>query len=410
MHGLTLRASFAPVALECAAATVAPEVEFASGGPEADLGSAVHEVLAGAVRSGGPLPDVGAASAKWGADPEEVYRMARWGWAQWAGTPDLPGLSRWFPHPVVEEGLRWAHPSGILLTGHPDVAAVDGDEVRVADWKFGFLDLDAADQMRVYALLALHEHPGAARARTVVLRFREGAADWRTFGREELGAWFVRAACRLAQRHLYRAGAWCARCPRKWECPAKAAKVRQTFAELGVGPAAFLARLPSEPAPRARVLADAYERAKVARQTLDALADLLRAEVAAAGGALADGRGRELRLTLQERRTLDARAALPVLLGHLSHEELYPALTVGKGKVEEALMANEPHGAKGAKVRAVNRELEAAGAFRLQVVEKLELKRVPVTQGALTDGHSSGEQATATANDPAGAADTAAGA
>lgn len=398
---LALRASFAPVACKCAAATVPPRVRIESGGPEADLGSAVHEILAGAIGSGGCWPDADWVARKWGADPGEVYALARWAWNRWQGTDDRPGLSQWFPAPVVEEELIWTHPAGVTLSGHPDVVSVAGDAVHGADWKSGFVDADYADQLRAYALLALNEHPGADRAYFALVRIREQCIDGFWFTRAELDAWAYRLSIHLRKTEAYNPGPWCGRCPRLHECPAVMSEIRQLHGELAHGEPLLL-RLPADRRARAAMLTSLHARAKLAEGRLAKLKEIIRAEVEAAGGALPTGDGAELRLVEQEQKRLAPREALPVLLdGYLTHEQLHEVMTLPKGKVEDLVAAGAGRGKGAAALRELRARLEAAGAYATTVIRKLELKRVPQPIGV---HHGDGDDETAADSPAAGPA------
>ena len=113
----TVRASLMALADICPPAAQPPEVRIDTAGPEARLGSAVHEPLASWISLGRTEVDVEqleAAALKWGVNADEVATLAGMAWGMWQRE-----LKQWFPNPQTEVEMV-----GDILTGHADVLAV----------------------------------------------------------------------------------------------------------------------------------------------------------------------------------------------------------------------------------------------------------------------------------------------
>src|SRR5581483_11826293 len=94
---ITVRASFLPIAARCGASLTTPAVRLVSGGAAADLGTAVHAVLARWIRGGHFAPAVEEEALRAGVDPEEAAPLCAWAWRQWEEQ-----VSAWFPGAQTE--------------------------------------------------------------------------------------------------------------------------------------------------------------------------------------------------------------------------------------------------------------------------------------------------------------------
>ena len=133
--------------------------------------------------------------------------------------------------------------------------------------------------------------------------------------------------------------------------------------------------LPDDPASRGPILARLLDRVKLVEAAAGVARDLIRADVAAHGGQLPSGDGRELVVTYQEQRRYAPKEALPVLRDYLDSDELAAATSVSKTKVEAALRAKFPRQQKAQAIRDLNHRLEAAGAIHSEFNERLEVRR-----------------------------------
>jgi hypothetical protein len=124
-----------------------------------------------------------------------------------------------------------------------------------------------------------------------------------------------------------------------------------------------------------------YAAAKQMEQLIEIVKTGVKARVAAAGGMLTTDAG-TLVITESHQRKLVPIEALPVLRGYLSEDELTECIDLKKTKVEEAIKAKAPRGLKSSLVMDAMKKLDAAGAIRIQTIEKLERRNVRASTGA----------------------------
>jgi Protein of unknown function (DUF2800) len=364
------RASSLPRELACPASHVEPSEQLAiplvNDGEDAATGSAAHQVVAGRITGQRIDDDVGIAAAQWKVDPEEVGMLSAIAVKHWRE------IERFFPSPLVEVSLGPEHMgSGAVLTGHADVISIDAGErqARIADWKFGRLDLDFTDQLRAYAWLALKKWPHLESAYAATIRVRAGEIDGQKWDRQELDQWAAESAAKLSVR-AYNPGPHCRFCPRRLECPAIGAYLKQAATALEAADIFGL-----ESSSRMGYLLDCI---KVLEGVMEKAKSAIKDAVSAAGGRLETDDGRELVLSTQERRKIAASAKSKEILtgfGGMTEEEWYSVLTVGKTKVEEVVKSQAPRGSKGSAAKDVIDTLAEAGQLSTQYIEKLEIRR-----------------------------------
>lgn len=364
----TIRASSFPrnVACQASAIEVYPVIETHH--PLADLGSAVHELLAGHINP--PEPNVADVAAKW--DIEDVddldYLFA-------AGRKLWRNLSRFFPDPCTERTFRVQHPQ-LTVTGHTDVFSVVGTEARIADWKSGYVEDDYLEQVRAYSWLALATNPALQSAYALVVWLRTGIVEPHRWTRAELARWEEDTFPRLARpQEIYSPGKHCRYCPRGLACPAKTELLKQ--AAVAIDSASQLARAvaPSDPIERANNLALLLERCRAMEKVIDVTKEWIKTEVVSAGSRLALGNGLSLVVTTQERESVDYAAARDVLASRLTQEDLAHCLKVAKSELEKAIKANAGRGQKAAAWQELLEELKEQDALETTFVEKLEVVR-----------------------------------
>jgi hypothetical protein len=357
-----VRCSALPLAVTCPPSLLpaSPRVESADD-LAARNGSAVHHLLAVGIRTGQWIDPLDAA-ALFDAEPDEVGRLSLWARRAWEQ------LSHHFPAPQTEVPFSLTSGAGVELTGHLDVLSVPDDEVRVCDFKTGRVDDSHDDQLRGYAYLALLNHPSAARAYSALIRVRDQVCDGRYYERAELERWWTRTLERLRDLETHRPGRHCSGCPRRLSCPAVAKLIEHSMHILRTD------RLDGAPTPT--TVGRVYDAAKVLEQATELALEAVRLQVAAHGGKLLIGGGRQLELKETTTRKIDPRIALPLLQDFLpDRERLADCLTVSKSKVEKAVMDGAPRGQKGAAVQVLLGCLEEAGALQSHTTQRLEVSR-----------------------------------
>jgi hypothetical protein len=352
---LTIRCSSLPRLVACAAAAVPPGVRVEPPRGPADLGTAFHECMAAIVR--GEEPDEHVAE-RHNVDPEELANLFGWTRKLWYNR-----LAPLFPGPAVETGADYSD-GGLTLTGTADLGALVGDEVRILDWKTGWLDADATEQLKGYAWLWLNSPPArhVPRARVTKLGVRRQTADTTVWTRDELRAWWGWLKGHLADRDTYRPGPHCGRCPRALECPGAERQLRSLALALQQPNESLCVLTPQD-------LARTLQLARYLGRKCQDFADDLKAHVEARGG-----RWGPLAIGEQTRRTIDVARGWETLRDAIPEGDLLPLLRAGKGDVEDAVKKDAPRGKKGAAAKELFDRLDAAGAIVITTHTTLEVR------------------------------------
>lgn len=362
---LKARCSSLPLLAACPAAAQSDGWIVDRPSEAADLGTAVHDLLA--ARISGRLWNIEAAARRHQVDHSELERLFWWGWRSWSEL-----LAPHFPDPQTEMAVSWLSPNGVLLTGHIDVASLLATEVRVCDHKSGRAYVDPWHQVRGYCWLLMQHKLEAEHAYGAYIRVRDEESFAERFSREELAAWWERVEDGLLNRqHVYNPGARCSHCVRRLACPAKPAFVERSIAEV----AAF-----GDVAPM--MLGAVYDAIKVAENACDAAREALKVMAKEAGGELDLGDGRALKIIAQRQQQIDPRIGLPVLRDHLDEDAIAIATTIGKSKLETAIRATAGSGQKYLAVKDVFDHLISEGAITYKATERLECRRSAKAIGA----------------------------
>lgn len=367
---MKLRCSSLPLVSQCAQAAHAPGVRIAGPRDAADLGSAVHALLAKLIETGfaAQQGDIAAVADEWQVEVKELEKLYRMGAALWAA------VAGYFPDAAAEVEMSDTR-DGITLTGHIDALAFHRSEVRIADHKTGRLDYDATAQLKGYAILAMAGSEMKT-AWAVSLHTRKQLKDQAParWTREELDQWWAWLVGHL-NRDEYSPGPHCGICQRVHECPAGIPHVRQ------VGQM-FLAEDPAalQLTPQRSIQLLLY--AKLFVKFCERLRDGITAAVVSEGGEWSDTDGNTLTIKEEHHKEISYRHGAAILAEELG-ERLPDVLKVGKTKMEEIIKESTPRGHKSLAVQNVMSRLEEAGAVSTKVVEKLEYRAAPKQMGVV---------------------------
>jgi hypothetical protein len=371
---ITISGSQLPLAATCAASVIEPSVRLSTTNEPQRVGNATHDAIGEAINDGPMNADIieRCAEAE-GAPAADVSPLAWSAWKWWQKWQHL------FPDPHVEESLSLLNLDfDVELTGHPDVWSLaegqDGPEIRVVDWKTGYGEVDAWDQVNGYALLALRnsEQPAVQVYRAIV-PLRHAEWDGGHLSIDALEGWWLNILNSLSNpnikdlREEYVPGPHCGHCPRNHECPGLAAAVNRAVAIAGVATGWLDRDAPS-----------LYAAAKLLEDLGEGMRKLVKGMVEAAGGKV-EADGRTLELVRQERRVIETSPdAQEILERYLPRAVIDQHTRFGKTEIVKAAGGYAPKGMKkGAFRESLLGELDSAGCLSTTFVERLELRKSP---------------------------------
>jgi hypothetical protein len=375
---VTIRCSSLPRLAACPPSIQAPQVLIDRSTGDATLGRAVHAAIADILR-GGLIEDsdiegvIGKHATAAAVEPIEILPLVQFA-IEWCHEY----LGEFGGDLLIEQQLRapTMH-SHLTVSGTPDVRGYPSETVvRVADWKSGYKSDEGAhrEQLIGYAWLAMTRLPRVKRVTADVIWLRDHSFDHYAWTPAVLQAEFVALVDRIIATEAYRPGEACRYCPRFFGCPARIAEMRGLLAIARDGETELddseIVRL--------------YPLMAQAEKSIGLLRHRLSDEILSRGD-LVGGDGARLQLNEQERQTIDARQAWPILTEHLGDDELAECLTVGKTALLAKIAAKAPP-RKGAKAkRELMATLDEAGAVTRKTYHRLNYVAAPKPEPQKTE-------------------------
>jgi hypothetical protein len=375
-----LRCSALPAAFTCPGSAQSVDVEIAPTSEPADQGSAAHEVMRAIVDTDArSIDDIDTIeiARRFEADPDELRIQAFTGLKTWKVIRSrFEGAQG---EVELSSRIRMTDDLEILLTGHIDALALAPALLRAdhADWKFARVDRHYGNQIKGYGYLILDNYPdiGIAHGAVVWLAGEAGIENY-SMDRDQAAAWVAQLVERVAHWDgVYHPGpVQCRWCRVNHACQAILETTRRDVLIIG-GPD-MRARIETGLADLPDVeLVDLHRRWKTIEKVGKDLAEAIKLRVHQAGGAIADGTGRELRFVEQRRRAIDVAKGMPVLERYLDNLEIEGCVTIRPSAVDKAVSDKTPRGQKKEQIEALDKDLRAADAIREDVIEKLTDQR-----------------------------------
>jgi hypothetical protein len=368
---LTLRCSALPLAFRCGGSVRRGQVELNEISDAADMGSAGHEAARSLAETGrvdwDALPGL---ARRRGVDEGELRALMAMAQKLWNEVGES------FPGAETEVEM-WHEGVGVVLTGHADVLARSGREVRIGDWKFGRKDANYCEQLLGYCVLALLSDPSLEKATAGVLWVRDLEYEHYTLSREQIRTWQARLYTEVVSWDgTFRPGPHCTYCPRNHECPAANALVRRDVAALA--DRALVASAEAEDALERFTpdqLVELVERADTVQRYAERVRRAVKEHVERAGGEIA-GSERKLAIVREQRRRADVVAAFGVLEAvGFEDPEFNVVLDLSLPKAERIVATRAGRGNGAAAVRELRAAFEQAKAIDTESVTKLVTRR-----------------------------------
>ena len=379
----TIRASSLPRIMACPASLRAPAVALDTSGDVADLGTAVHAVMADVIAGGmESIPELSFYAKRFDVDLEDLEFLAWRGLSIWNTFKPLLASDS----VTVERHMETPLNAHYMLSGHLDVCAeLAGANERtlvVIDWKTGFIERDYQAQLMAYALLAdrVLADSNAGAVKIVTAWVRTGAWDVLDLGAKDILDFLLRVLEVLSapSEAFSPSDDHCVYCPRSHECPAQDALIQSAIHSL----------LPLEYAETSTLTAREelgvlYEQAQSLKRALENYTEAVKASVRK-DGPLPLPYGRVVTIQAQARDTIyfspecvavaapfleiDG-ADIPAFMDAVGNE----AITIRKKNLLDAVAAVAPRGTKGAAIRETMTALLDAGCVMTKAFEKLEV-------------------------------------
>lgn len=354
---IKLRASRMPLFLACPASLNDADCVKIEGDPSAaNLGTAVHEIMADIVdHQYDAVPDVSLVAAQYGVnDVDELERLSAYGLRAWRE------LKEFAPVPVTE-GHWEVGTEHFELSGHTDVLSISCNRAVIIDWKTGWLQSDASDQMAAYAYLVASGNLDVQEFTAFVVRHRYSYYDVFRCTRDQLYSWKIRVDEALGNTDTFRPDAHCRFCYRRFNCPAQTAMVRRAVAALG-----------DNEIPMSIAL---YRRAQAVKHLVDDYVSVVKTHILT-HGPIEDG-GYRLDVLTELHDKIDPLAAWPhMIAAGLSDEQIARAVRLSKGALLDAVgELAPPRGKSKAKAEFMER-LNDAGCVRKDEVLKFKETRL----------------------------------
>lgn len=355
---ITTRCSRLPLNVECAPSIVPPAIRIEPPREMSDLGLAFHDCMKQIAKS--RTYDIELAASAFNVDAGELAPLVGSAAKHWRET-----LSPLFPNPRVEESLSFSD-GDLAVTGTPDVRAIADGEIRLLDYKSGFLDLDARPQLKGYAVLSLYESQARLPVRATKFNVRDGRLETDLWTPEQLDHWWAWLKQHLQDTDIYRPGEHCGRCPRAMECNAHGEQMTTLVAMLG-------GDLPI--GDMAETAAHTVQQVRLLERRCEQFRETVKAEVVAKGG-----RWGALYIKETHPKEISVARGQQVLIETLGTDRLLQLVEIGNKKLETALREKAPPRGGAALIRDTFARLDAAGAITTTTTKRLEVTRNGTTE------------------------------
>lgn len=369
---LNIRASRCDTAWECAESIVLDPERVRINQPHelTELGIAFHE-WARSIESD-ERSDPAVIAQRYGVDADELDMLCAFAMIA------ERDIGNWFAGSDTE--VEYSHTcefdcppyTHLRLSGSIDrQKIVDEKSWRHLDYKTGYLDGGYDHQQRCYAFLAVINDPEIEEVYSAVSYVRLGWWEAKTYTREELLAWHRDFMLRLRNGlGSFNPADHCGRCDRLHGCPGAKAYTQHSLAILGDGTVPVELTVANK-ATMGPVLAQYLRDVRFIEKRCQQFRAVLKMQIQNVGPVPSGIDGKVLGITKSSRRSLDAKRSWPILVQHLSQDEINGACSVSLSKCQDAVAAKMETG-KGKARTALAEQLQAAGAVKTAVIESLK--------------------------------------
>ena len=263
------------------------------------------------------------------------------------------------------------------LTGHLDDVAFFANLAYLNDWKSGRLEGMSEHQQRAYCMLLFSADGDLEQVQSILTYVRLGYFETTTYTREQIYAWFIELQTRILNGlQKFSPGEHCARCQNALTCTGAAEHQTKCLALFDDDKGLSMTELTRETAAElGPIIADKVAKVRFIEKRCEAFIKAVRERVLVIGEVPA-GDGKVLRVQQVNRRSLNSRLALPVIVDALSADEYASVVKFSISKVEQAVANKRPTGTTvvAAKKKLTN-ALDKAGAIYTTQSDQLKIAK-----------------------------------
>jgi len=344
--------------IKCPASTIHPRVKIDRPESTTMTGNAGHFVAYEIVKKNiDGIPELGPIALKYDADVDDLR------WVAWAVREAWDFLKESIKMIEVETKLTSKF-GDLTLSGHPDFLGSDSEgNLVIIDWKTGFADDDATDQLMGYLTLGLEKFPEFKGGKIITVYCRTKKMDTKVILKSDIGWWLEKVFLAHDNVETFNPGPHCKYCPRKYECEAKGEMLNQFGLEI-MGNQVLTTD----------DFGAFHDRVKLLKKAIASAEQFIKDEVHAQGEIpLSDGRKMSMTQIITEK--IDLEKGWELLKKSFSEEQMMTFLTISKTKMQKIIRDRSLRGQKQPAVDQFMSELKSEEAIVTGAYDKLTLSK-----------------------------------
>jgi len=334
--------------LNCPASKELPEIEIDSSSQATIEGNAYHEAMEIVFKT--PTKTVNEIIE----NVEKKYDVTI-GFMVWQTLGMIKKLENVGFNLTETEGKHRAEFDNYILSGRIDARGTVGKFNVLVDYKGGYKDTSATDQLLSYASI-INKNEGLTDFKIITIYGRLNNYDVLTVDEELIKDFDIRVE-RAVNSKKYSAGEHCEYCPMQFKCPAKELMINNAVIELGIGD------LPaSNPA-------DIFDRVKMIKKSVANYEAQLK-DYVDTHGDIQDSEGRTFTIEETEKVTFNLNDKALNKVKERLPEKYLDSMKLNKTALKKIIMAEAPKGLKKAEWEAFEGEL-----LELEGVEEIKISK-----------------------------------
>lgn len=368
------RMSSLPREMGCPASASEPDIKIDSSTGPSIMGSCIHEVVVDPIRNDDAFihkDHINELAAKYRVDNVKEVRILSYVAFRAYRENIRPHID--LDTLMIEEEVKFSV-GGVKRVGHMDGMAlsVDHETLIVWDWKSGFVETDALNQLKGYGLGALKLFPDVKNVTLVTVWLRSKTLDVVELTRKELEVDFVKELREAQQSNTYNPDPkFCTYCP-KLQCPAKIKMNHSTINQL--------VEMADTEVVNVEEYAKSYDKILFLEKAIKSAKEAVKKHIKDNGRIKTDTG--YLDIVEKHVDKIDLEKAMPTLAAFFVDEPLpnlkevidiiMPAISISKGRLLDIVGAHAPKGMKGKSKAFLMELLDKDDAVTVRVQEEIK--------------------------------------